>query len=411
MNLELLIARRLLKGGNKGSVSVPIVRIAQAGIVLGVCVMLLSICITGGFKKEITDKLTGFVSHVDIGSYGGNSAYADGHIRVSDTLLANITGFKAVREASVYVSKPAILKTGREIHGALLHGVSAAYRGDFFKKELREGHFPDFTTEQASDQILLSASVARLLNLRAGDKLQAHFVQDPPRVRVFTVSGIYDTGFREYDDVFVLCDIRHLQRLNGWAPEEVSGLSVTLWDINRLSEAAEEIEAQLGWQEGGDFYRINTLYGTAPEIFDWLNLLNMNVWIILILVILVAGMNMVSGLLILILDKTALIGILKALGYRNIRLRKLFLYVTAGLVGKGMLWGNVAALLLAGLQYFFRLIPLDPESYYMDTVPVSFDWPAIIGLNAGVWFVSILMLIVPTVLISGIQPVKAIRFE
>lgn len=409
--MELLIARRLLKGGNKGSVSAPIVRIAQAGIVLGVCVMLLSICITGGFKREITEKLTGFVSHVDIGSYGGSSAYADEHIRVSDTLLANMTGLPEVREASVYVRKPAILKTGREIHGAMLHGVNAAYRGDFFKKEIREGTFPDFSTEQASDRILLSASVARLLNLKTGDKLQAHFVQDPPRVRVFTVSGIYDTGFREYDDVFVLCDIRHLQRLNGWEPEEVSGISVTLWNIGRLHEAVEKIEGQLDWKEGGDFYRIDTLYGTAPEIFDWLNLLNMNVWIILILVILVAGMNMVSGLLILILDKTALIGVLKALGYRNVRLRRLFLYVTAGLVGKGMLWGNAAALLLAGLQYFFRLIPLDPESYYMDTVPVSFDWLAIIGLNAGVWLVSVLMLIVPTVLISGIQPVRAIRFE
>lgn len=411
VNLELYIARKLLKGGEKSTVSVPIVKIALAGITLGVCVMLLSVFIITGFKKEITDKLTGFSSHLNITAYGTHNTYDAGEVWVSDTLLANIGALEEVGEVYRYVTKPAILKSKKEIHGIILCGVDAAYKGDFFRKHLVEGEFPDFRTENASNEILLSASVASLLEVGVGEKLSAHFVQDPPRVRAFTVKGIYDTGFGEYDRIYVLCDLRHLQRLNDWKPEEVSGVAVGLKNLDFLSVAEEKIYEILPWGEPENFFKIQTLYDMAPSLFDWLELLNMNVWIILILIVVVAGFNMVSGLLILILDKTGMIGILKALGYRNIRLRKLFLYVAAGLIGKGLIWGNVLAFVLAGIQYFFRLIPLDPVAYYMDTVPVCFNWGYVFLLDAGVLVVSTLMLVVPTMLISRIRPIKAIRFE
>lgn len=411
MNLELFIARRLLKGGGETTVSVPIVKIALAGIALGVCVMLLSIFIITGFKKEITDKLSGFSAHLNVVSYGSSVTGTGERVGITDSLLGNIRGLKEVKDLHVYVTKPAILKSKTEIHGVALNGVDSSFRGDFFRKDLKEGNFPDFGTEEVSNDILISSYVADILDVKAGEKISAHFVQDPPRVRSFTVKGIYDSGFAEYDDVFVLCDIRHLQRLNGWNPDEVSGIAVDLYDVQKTDQVAEAIDDLLPWEGENHFYKINTLRQTAPQVFDWLDLLNMNVWIILILIIIVAGFNMVSGLLILILDKTALIGMLKALGYKNLKLRKLFLYIAMGLIGRGMFWGNVLALLLGGIQYYFKVIHLDPVTYYMDTVPVHFDLFYILLLNIGVLLVSTLMLVVPTMLISRIRPIRAIRFE
>lgn len=409
MNLELFIARKLLRGDGAKAVSVPIVKIALVGIAFGVCVMLLSIFIIIGFKNGIADKLSGFSAHLNIVNYDGSAE--GGKLMANDTLLADLEGIDGLKALYVYVTKPAILRSSKEIHGVVLRGVDSLYSGDFFRQSLKEGEMPDYHTSGVSNDILISASVADLLDVKAGDKLQAHFVQDPPRVRSLTVKGIYDTGFKEYDDVVVLCDIRHLQRLNGWGDKEVSGIAIELVDIEKTDRAETEVDELLPWDGEDSFYKIVTLRDMAPQVFDWLALLNMNVWIILILVVIVAGFNMVSGLLILILDKTNLIGILKALGYKDVKLRKLFLYISIGLIGQGMLWGNVLAFVLAGLQYYFKIIHLDPASYYMDTVPISFNMLYVLLLNAGVLVVSVLMLIVPTMLISRIKPIKAIRFE
>lgn len=411
MNLELFIARRLLKGDGVRAVSVPIVRIALVGIALGVCVMLLSIFIITGFKKEITGKLSGFDAHLNIVAYENNNSFVGNDIRVNDTLLDGIRNVSGVKDVYAYITKPAILKSKDEIHGVVLRGIDSSYPAAFFKEHLLRGVYPDYSSLETSNNILLSSSIATLLNVDAGDKLTAHFVQDPPRVRVFTISGIYDTGFKEYDDIMVLCDIRHLQRLNGWAANQVSGVGIELEDIEKTSQAEEKIDSLLPLDDDNNFYKLTTLRETAPQIFDWLNLLNMNVWVILVLIVIVAVFNMVSGLLILILDKTSLIGILKALGYRNINLGKLFLYISIGLTGRGMLAGNVLALLLGWIQYQFQVIRLDPAAYYMDTVPIHFDIFYLLLLNAGVVVVSTLMLIVPTMFISRIKPIEAIRFE
>lgn len=411
LNLELFIARRLLKGKETGSVSVPIVKIAVAGIALGVCVMLLSVFIITGFKQEITAKLSGFMAHLNITAYENNESYTGSGVIASDSLMVDLRELSGVKQAYSYVTKPAILKSGTEIHGVILKGVDSLFDASFYEAHLQAGQIPEFTADKASGDILLSSSVAGLLEVKVGDKISAHFVQDPPRVRVFTVAGIYDTGFKEYDDMLVICDMRHLQRLNNWTADKVSGIAVELQDIKDIPAMEMQIDDLLPMDEHNNFYKITTLHESAPQIFDWLNLLNMNVVIILTLIVIVAGFNMVSGLLILILDKTALIGILKALGYRNVSLKKLFLYIAVGLIAKGMIAGNLLAFVLGGLQYFFRIVSLDPGTYYMDTVPVNFDIWYILLLNAGVLVVSVLMLIVPTMLISAIRPIKAIRFE
>lgn len=411
MNLELLIARRLLKGDGKKAVSVPIVRIAMIGIVLGMCVILLSVFIITGFKKEITDKLSGFAAHLNIVNYDNNVSFAGSAIVMTDSLLDGIRSVDGVKRAYVYVTKPAILKSKSEIHGVVFKGVDSLYNADFFRQSLQTGAMPDYRTAEASNEILLSATIAGLLDLQAGDKVNAHFVQDPPRIRVFTVKGVYNTGFKEYDDIMVVCDMRHLQRLNDWQKGELSGVAIELQDIERTEEVADKIDVLLPWEDDGSFYKIKTLQDQVPQVFEWLGLLNTNVWVILVLIILVAGFNMVSGLLILILDKASLIGVLKALGYRDVKLRKLFLYVAAGLIGKGMLWGNILALLIAWVQDQFRVIKLDPVSYYMDAVPINIDWLYIILLNVGVLAVSVLMLIIPTMLIASVKPIKIIQFD
>ncbi len=411
MNLELFIARRLLGGGKGDSVSVPIVKIAVIGIALGLCVMLLSVFIIMGFKGEITDKLSGFTSHLDITSCDEDALYGGQGLMVTDSLLASLRNVENVKQAVCYVTKPAILKSDSGIHGVVLKGVDFLYDPSFYERHLNVGHWPALTGAKASAEILVSASVAGLLEVKVGDRIAAHFVQDPPRVRMFTIAGIYDTGFKEYDDMFVLCDMRHLQRLNGWTANEMTGVGVELADMRDIPQAEKAVDGILYSEETNACSRLTTLYDTAPQIFDWLNLLNMNVVIILTLIIAVAGFNMVSGLLILILDKTTLIGILKALGYRNLSLRRLFLYIAMGLIAKGMLVGNLLALGLGALQSRFQIISLDPEVYYMDTVPIDINVWAILLLNVGVLVIAVLMLMVPTILVSKISPIKAIRFE
>lgn len=411
MNLELYIARRLLGGGKGSSVSVPIVKIAVVGIALGVCVMLLSVFIIMGFKKEIMAKLSGFTSHIDVTMCDEDALYAGQGVIVTDSLLNSLEQINGVKQVAPYVTKPAILKSDTDIHGIMLKGVDSLYDASFYSQHLSAGNLPVLSGRNTSNEILLSASVARLLQVGVGDRIASHFVQDPPRMRMFTVAGIYNTGFKEYDDMFVLCDIRHLQKLNGWQEKEVTGIGIELDNIREIHRVEDEVDGILPSDDMNDCFRLITLHDAAPQIFDWLNLLNMNVVIILTLIVVVAGFNMVSGLLILILDKTALIGILKALGYRDVCLRRLFLYIAIGLISRGMLAGNLLAFLLGGLQYWLQIIKLDPEVYYMDTVPICVNIGAVVLLNVGVLVVSVFMLLIPTILVSRVRPIKAIRFE
>ena len=409
MNVEWFIAHRLLAGEGRKSVAVPIVKIAVAGIALGLCVMLLSLFVITGFKNEITGKLSGFVSHLNVVPYASGNVQGEMNVEPGDSLMDALRHIRGVTEVYKYIEKPAILKSESEIHGVVMKGVDSTFRMDFFQQNMRRGDVPDFSGEKASNEVLISSTVADMLKVDVGDKLMAHFVQDPPRARRLVVTGVYDTGFKEYDDVIVLVDLRHLARLNDWRQGEVSGVAINVDDARQSEMFREQVYDKLDmWDKS---YLVTSLRDEAPQIFDWLSLLNMNVWVILVLIVTVAGFNMVSGLLVLILDKTTLIGVLKALGCRDVSLRKLFLYISCELMLRGMVWGNALAFVLAGIQICFRVIHLDPAVYYMSEVPINFNLWHVLLLNAGVMFVTVVMLVLPTMLVSRISPIKAIRFE
>ena len=409
MNVERFIAHRLLRGDGKGSVAVPIVKIAVAGIALGLCVMLLSLFVMTGFKKEITDKLSGFVSHLNVVPYASGNDYGEMCVAGADSLAEAFRRLEGVADVHVYVDKPAILKSETEIHGVVMKGVDSTYGGDFFRQHLKEGRMPDFSGPRVSNEVLISESVAGVLGVGVGDRLTAHFVQEPPRARRLTVAGIYATGFKEYDDVAVLVDIRHLSRLNGWQAGEASGVAIDVNDLRRLEECRERVYDKLA--ERGETYLVKSLRDEAPQIFDWLALLNMNVWVILVLIVTVAGFNMVSGLLVLILDKTSLIGILKALGCKDVSLRRLFLYVAGELMARGMVWGNVVGLGLCLAQRLTGFLTLDAATYYMDRVPVVINGWYVLLLNIGTLVASVLMLVGPSCLIARIRPADSMRYE
>lgn len=410
MNVELFLARRLLKGDAEKSVSVPIVKIAVVGIALGLCVMLLAVFILTGFKHEITRKLSGFTAHLNILPY---ESYLPDDLPVvdnSEELVRFVRNIDGVKQAYAYVERPAIFKRQEEIHGVVVKGMDTTYDPAFFREHLKEGVWPDYTTDTISNDILISSLAAAYLKVGTGDRIDAFFVGNGRTLtRRFQVKGIYDTGFKEYDDLMVLADIRRLIGVNKWEKGYATGVAVELEDVNALNQVTAVVRHK--FEEAGYDYDVKTLGDVAPQIFDWLKLINMNVWVILILIVLVAGFNMVSGLLILILDKAGLIGLMKAFGYRNISLRRLFLYISSGLIVRGMIWGNLVAFLLAGLQYAFHIIKLDPVSYYMSTVPIHFNLLYIVLLNIGVILATVLMLIVPTMLISRIDPIKTIKFD
>lgn len=360
-----------------------------------------------GFKREITEKLSGFTAHLTIVPFDTQLPREAGVIRESGPLIQGVGQIEGVSTVYGFVDKPAIAKSAQEIHGVLLKGYDRRYHPRFFTDHLTAGVWPDFSVD--STAVVLSESTARLLQVGIGDRVDLHFVQEPPRVRPCRVRAVYNTGFKEYDDLVAIVDIRLLQRINGWGEQGVTALAV---EVGRLSDLpAVQSEVNLFLLKAGHDMQVQTLYDMAPQIFDWLQLINMNVWVILILIVLVAGFNMVSGLLILILDKTQLIGLMKTLGARDVSLRKLFLYVSLGLILRGMFWGNLLALLLGGIQYRWHLISLDAASYYMDRVPIHFDIPGMIAVNAGVVVVTLLMLLVPTLLIARIDPIKTIQFD
>lgn len=409
MNVELFLARRILKDDGERSVSTPIVKIAVVGIALGLCVMLLAVFILTGFKHEITRKLSGFTAHINLQPYPSLVPDTDWRVTSSDSVTALLRTVPGVARAYAYTEKPAILKRGEDIHAVILRGMDNSYDPSFYQEHLKRGSYPDFMTEKTSNDMLISISVASYLHIDQGDKINVFFVQEGARARALIAEGVYNTGFKEYDDRMVVVDMRHLTKLNNWDAGDASGIAVLLDDLGRLDEMRNRLADVL--LEAGYDYNLVTVREQAPQIFDWLNLINMNVWVILVLIVLVAGFNMVSGLLILILDKTRLIGLMKAFGYRNISLRKMFLYISVGLIGRGMLWGNIFALLIGGLQYLFHIVRLDPGSYFMDTVPIYMNLWHIVLLNIGVVLLTLVMLIVPTMLISRIDPIKSIKFD
>jgi lipoprotein-releasing system permease protein len=413
MNIEYFIAKRIHFQTGKKNVSRPAVRIATIGIALGLAVMLIAVAVVIGFKQEIRNKTIGFGGHIQITNFDNNNTYEMNPIKVNDTLMNRISAVPGVRHVQRFCTKPGIIKTKTEFQGIVLKGIDKGFDWNFFKSNMVEGLIPDVSSEKPLREVLISKYLANLLKLKLGDSFFTYFIQDQIRARKFKIVGIYSTNFIDYDKLFVLTDMRHVQQLNDWDSTSFSGLEVLINDFNKIDEVGDAVYAVTSnkFNKEGQTYYTQTIKQLNPQIFSWLDLLDMNVWVILILMLAVAGFNMISGLLILILERTSMIGILKSMGATNWSVRKVFIYHSAFLIGKGMLWGNVIGLSLCAIQYFTGIIPLDPESYYTATVPITFNWFYIILLNLGTLIASLLMMIGPSYLITKILPAKIIRYE
>ena len=414
MNVALFIARKIhfIKEGNR-QVTPPAVRIAMIGIALGLAVMLLSVAIVIGFKKEVRNKVIGFGSHVQITHFDSNSSYELQPISVSDTLMAHLDSVSGVRHVERFATKLGILKTEQDFQGIVLKGVDQGYDWSFFQANLKAGTLPDFTGEKASTEVLISRYLADLLGLEVDDTFLTYFVQDEVRARKFQIVGIYETGFIDYDKLFVMADLRQVRRLNGWEADQVGGLEVLVDDYEHLDEVAENLYFDLMERQdrNGNTFYARSIKELNPMIFNWLEVLDINVVVILVLMLAVAGFTMISGLLIIILERTNMIGMLKALGETNRHIREIFLYVSLFLIGKGMLWGNVIGLLCCWLQSQFQVVKLDPTVYYLEAVPIDLSVGAWFLLNVGTLLISMAMMLGPSYLITRIDPAKSIRFE
>ena len=385
----------------------PAIRVALAGMIVGVMVMILTICVVVGFKQTVTDKVAGFGAHIQLVSFDNNNTYDLQPIEVSDSLIRRLSTYPNVRAAVPFITKPGMLKTDSAFHGIVLKGTDY---WDFFAQNLIEGALPE-----APQEVLVSQVVSHQLHLQTGDAVNTYFVDESDvRARRLKIVGIYDTGYGQFDDLFVVAPLETARRLQGWEANTYSGVEILVEDIKALDETADAIYfATVNHldEDGYHVYYVQTLREQNPAVFAWLDLLDMNVIVIIVLMLLVAGFNIVSGLIILILDGIQLIGTLKALGADNRFVQRIFLTQAALLIGKGMLWGNILGLGLAALQYFGHWIPLEAATYYVSYVPIAFDWFWIITLNILTIVVSLLILLLPSMIVAKISPAKVMHFE
>jgi lipoprotein-releasing system permease protein len=414
MNLPYFIAERLIRGRREGtSFSRPINVIAVIGIATGLAVMILAVSTLTGFKKAIREKVVGFGSNIQIMNFDSNLSLETVPISDTQEFIPPIKKIPGIKHVQVFATKAGIIKTNEEIQGVVLKGIGSDYDWSYFRSNLVEGSVFTVTDTGRTDKVVISKKISDMLKLRTGDSFVMHFIQDPPRMRKFTVSGIYETSLEEFDMMYVFCDIGHIKKLNGWSDDMVSGFEIFIADFDRLDEMTLAVRDAIGYKltEEETKFKVVNIRSKYPQIFDWLNFQDINVIIIIILMLVVAGFNMISGLLILILEKTNMIGVLKALGSDDSTIRRVFLYQAAYLIGKGLLWGNIIGIGLSFFQLKTGLLTLDPSSYYIKTVPVNLVLSHILLLNSGTMAAIIIMLLVPSQLISRITPVKAIRYD
>jgi lipoprotein-releasing system permease protein len=406
LNFASFIAGRI-SFKSKRTFSKLIVRIAIVGIMLGLGVMILSMAIIRGFKNEIKEKVRGFDGDIKVVKYDLNSSYENSPFIKADTFenLAKKSG--AIMHIMPFATKPGIIKAHNEIEGVVLKGVDSAYKWDFLKANLAAGTVIDFSdTTRAKTQLMISQTIANRLKLKVGDALIMYFVQEPLRRRPFKVVGIFDTSIEEIDKTYVIGDIALIKTLNKWEPDEIGGYELRVADFDQLDNAANVVNDALPPR-----LRLTTVFENFPLIFEWLPLLDVNARVMLILMLAVAVINMISALLIMILERTTMIGILKAMGAKNWAIQKVFLYNASYLIGLGLLLGNIFGLGLSLIQYKTHFFKLDAESYYMTFVPIQLKLADVILLNIGTMVICLLVLIIPSMLVSRISPVKAIQYK
>jgi len=403
---EWKIARRLYfaENGEKRS-SRPAVRVALGGIIIGVMVMIVTICVVVGFKQEVTQKVAGFGSHIQVVNFDNNSTYELQPIRVSDSLMTRLRDIPHVQSVSTFASKPGIIKTDSAFQGIVFKGTDY---WAYFEQNLVAGTLPT-----APNEVLISSELSDLLGLETEDNFLCYFVEEELRVRRLYVTGIYNTCMSEMDRLFIFGDIALVRQLNHWQPDQASGIEILVDDLRHLDEVADRVYFATAnrLDAEGNAYYTQTLQQLNPQIFAWLDLLDMNVVIIILLMLCVSGFSIVTGLIILILDSVQLIGVLKALGANDRFVRRIFIYEAILLIGKGMVWGNVLGLGLCAIQYFTHLIPLEAATYYVSYVPIAFPWGWWLLLNVGTMLVSWLILLAPSAIVTKISPARVMHFE
>ncbi len=404
MNTPFYIARRM--GAENKSITSLVKLIAILSISLGLAVMILAVAVVTGFQHEIREKAIGFGSHIQISNFDFNLSYETRPVSADQEWIDAIAALPEVKSIHAFGTKPGIIKTDEEIHGVIFKGIGPDYDWEFFAQRLVDGNITPFSDTIRSDDIVISARVASLLQLNVGEDILLYFIQEPPRVRRLTITAIYETGLEELDELFVLGDIQHVQRLNNWTDNQVGGFGVVLTSYKLMDEINRQIMDIIPYT-----LHSRTISEIYPQIFDWLALLDMNVYVIILIMIMVAGINMITTLLISVLEKTNLIGILKALGAGNGLVRRVFLYHAGFLILRGMVAGNLLGIGLGVIQQQFSVISLSQESYFMDVVPINFNMAYILALNVGTFLVCMLMLIIPSHIISKVSPVKAITFR
>jgi lipoprotein-releasing system permease protein len=415
MNLPLFIARRIYSSdGQRREVSRPAIRIATVGVAIGLAVMIITVSVVLGFKHTIRDKVVGFGSHILIENILTEQTASPTPVCLSDTLMRNIKAIPGVRRIAPYALTQGILKTDSDFLGVIFKGVGKDYDLSFLKQHLVSGKMPEFNDDKSSYQLLISQQTADKLVLKTGDRVFSYFISnDDARVRKFTVAGIYQTNMNQFDQLLCFTDYQVPVRLNGWAPDQCSGAEVMVTDFDRLEETAWQVQRLITRDSDryGETFTSRTIYESYPQIFTWLDLLDINVWIILALMVCVAGFTMISGLLIIILERTQMIGLLKALGARNSTVRHTFLWFAAFIISQGLLLGDLIGIGIVVLQQQTGFVKLDPASYYVDTAPMELNIPIVIALNVATLLISIFVLIAPSFLVSHIHPAKAMHFE
>ncbi|OWP62759.1 ABC transporter permease [Hymenobacter amundsenii] len=404
MNVSQYISNKI-DGADAGSFTSSVTKIAIISIAMGLAVMIVSFAILEGFRNEIQNKIFSFGSHLQISKYDTNNSLEAEPIS-GPRLVRELRRNPQVSSLQPFARKTAIIKTKDEVLGVVIKGIDEKSSPSSMRQNLASGKFITFSDSAASNDVLLSRKVADKLRLKVGDKALFYFIQNPPRVRQFKISGIYQTGLDEFDEAFVIGDIQQIRDLNAWPDSLVGGLEVTLKDFNRLDPVADNLYENLRYD-----LKLDKITDQYAQLFDWLQLLNRNVVIFLILIIFVATFNMVATIFIMILERTNMIGVLKAIGATDNQIRSMFFFRGLSLTVRGIFYGNVIGLGFCAVQYFFHPIPLDPENYYMDRVPIHWDFMIVLILNAATFLTSLLAVLVPTYLISRIKPVTAIKFD
>lgn len=415
MNLPYFLAHRIYaQNDDKRKVSRPAIRIATIGVAIGLAVMIVSVCVVLGFKHAIRDKVIGFGSHIQVAEYNALMGGDGRAVQMDDSVMSVLSHIQGVKHVQRFAYRQGILKTDDDFLGVMFKGVGPEFDSTFIHKNMVEGSIPRFSDKASGNKLLISKNMADKLHLKTGSRLFAYFIDyTGVRMRRFTISGVYQTNLTQYDNTICFTDLHAVAKLNGWPADVAGGAELTINNFEQLDDVERTVIAKVNrtTDHYGNTFASKTIKEVSPQIFSWLSLLDLNVWIILAIMMCVAAVTMISGLLIIILERTQMIGLLKALGAGNTTVRHTFMWFSAFIIGRGLLWGNLVGLGLVALQYVTGLVKLDPATYYVSTVPVEVNLLYVVLLNIGTLIISLFVLIAPSYLISHIHPAKTMSYE